>query len=81
MLGKFKTLQDLKLEIQAVIKDELVRRFPDHITQEMDSCVFVIVQSVETVLNSCVYQEFDEQKTSKIVKELNTMIAKYLKSR
>lgn len=81
MLGKFKTLQDLKLEIQAVIKDELVRRFPDHNTQDMESCVFVIVQSVETVLNSCVYQEFDEQKTSKIVKELNTMIAKYLKSR
>lgn len=81
MLGKFKSLQSLKLEIQSVIKDELVKRFPDHNNQDMESCVFVIVQSVETVLNSCVYQEFDDDKMNKIIQELNTMISNYLKSR
>lgn len=80
VLGKFKSLQDLKLEIQAVIKDEIVRRFSTHHIQDLDACVFVIVQSVESVLNTCVYQELSKEKVEATVSELNVMVTRYLKA-
>ena len=80
-LGKFKTLQDLKREIQNVIKEHLLRRY-DYLNHDniMD-VVFVVVQSSESVLNTCVYQEFTPLETKKIMDELKKMIFNYLNAR
>lgn len=81
LLGKFKSLQELKHEVQTVIKEELLRRYEDLNKNQIDECVFIMVQSVETVLNTCVYLEFNSQKMHDVLSELNKMIFTYLKVR